>query len=120
MIEPMIKGPAGLDYLQKAFTNRYGSPCDATTSLTLTKSWLTLASADVEREWNEYLDSLSALPDTQATSPQRIPPTTLRTGGSVSVTLRTRSLGDTTAGMKINSRKYIEKRPYVMRIKFFS
>lgn len=98
MIEPMIKGPAGLDYLQKAFTNRYGSPSDATTSLTLTKSWLTLASADVEREWNEYLDSLSTLPDTQATSPQRIPPTTLRTGGSVSVTLRTRSLGATTAG----------------------
>lgn len=105
MIEPMIQGPAGLDYLQKAFTNRYGPPSDASTSLHLTKSWLTLARVDVEREWDEYLNSLSTLPDTQATSPQGIPPTTLRTGGSASVMSRTRILEPTTTGMMLETVK---------------
>lgn len=97
MIEPMIKGPAGLDYLQTAFTKRYGSASDASTSLPLTKSWLSSVRADVQREWDEYLESLSTLPDIQATSPQGIPSTTLRTGG-VPVTSRTHTLEPTSTG----------------------
>ncbi|XP_021760414.1 uncharacterized protein LOC110725234 [Chenopodium quinoa] len=98
IIEPMIQGPAGLDYLQKAFSNRYGSPSDAFSSLPLTMSWMTSTSTNLEREWDEYLDSLSTLPDIQVTSPQGIPPTTLRTGGSFSVLSRIRSLVPTTTG----------------------
>ncbi|KAL2893496.1 T-complex protein 11-like protein [Bienertia sinuspersici] len=98
MIEPMIKGPAGFDYLQKAFVNRYGPASDASNSLPLTKSWLTTVSADVEREWDEHLDSLLTLPDSEATSAQGIPSTTLRTGGGVSVTSRTCSLELTSTG----------------------
>lgn len=96
MIEPMIKGPAGLDYLQKAFTERYGPPSDSSTSLPVTKSWLNLVRTDVDQEWDEHLDALSTLPDTRETSSQGEAPTTLRTGGSV--TLGRHSVEPTSAG----------------------
>lgn len=97
MIEPMIKGPAGLEYLRKAFSNRYGPPSDAFTSLPVTKSWLSQVRTNAEQEWGEYVDSLSTLP-TRATPPEGILPTTLRTGGSVSVTSRMHPLGPTATG----------------------
>ncbi|KAJ8442860.1 hypothetical protein Cgig2_022226 [Carnegiea gigantea] len=98
MIEPVIKGPAGLEYLRKAFSSRYGPPPDCITSLPLTKSWLSRVRTDAEQEWREYVDSVSTLP-TKATPPQGIPSTALRTGGNVSATSRMRSLGPATTGL---------------------
>ncbi|KAI3752852.1 hypothetical protein L2E82_24891 [Cichorium intybus] len=40
IMEPLIKGPAGLEYLGKAFTERFGQPSDALTRLPLTLRWL--------------------------------------------------------------------------------
>ncbi|XP_042482980.1 uncharacterized protein LOC122063328 isoform X2 [Macadamia integrifolia] len=84
MMEPLIKGPAGLEYLRNAFANRYGSPSDALTSLPLTVQWFSSVKPSGEQEWEEHIDSLSAL-STQHTSTSQglLPSTTLRTGGSV-------------------------------------
>lgn len=99
MIEPMIKGPAGLDYLRKGFLTRYGPPSNACTSLPLTKSWLSLVKTNAEQEWAEHMDSLSTLPTTNQTAhTQELLPTTLRTGGSVPVASRMRSLEPIAAG----------------------
>ncbi|XP_077225356.1 uncharacterized protein LOC143858571 [Tasmannia lanceolata] len=90
LMEPLIKGPAGLDYLQKAFADRYGHPSDAVSSLPQTAQWLASLVDDAEQEWNEHKDSLSALAMSHTDSlpsSQGIPPATLRTGGSVSMAL---------------------------------
>ena len=88
MIEPLIKGPAGLEYLKKAFANRYGPPTDANTSLPLTMQWLSSIHSDAEQEWDEYMDSVASLTVNNERSHQGLPPTALRTGGSISVASR--------------------------------
>lgn len=58
-MEPIIKGSAGLEYLQNSFTNRYGSPLDAANALPQTIQWLSLVSNNLEEEWNDHIDSCS-------------------------------------------------------------
>ncbi|XP_059459896.1 uncharacterized protein LOC132189258 isoform X2 [Corylus avellana] len=81
IMEPLIKGPAGLEYMKKAFANRYGSPVNAPTSLPLTRQWLSSVRVVAEEEWDEYRDSQSTMASDARLS-QGLPPTTLRTGGS--------------------------------------
>ncbi|WCJ44190.1 T-complex protein 11 [Euphorbia peplus] len=81
-VEPLIKGPAGVEYLKKSFVNRYGPPTDAQSSLKLTSHWLSSVIPHVEQEWDEYKNSLTALPNSNETS--QVLPTTLRTGGAIS------------------------------------
>ncbi|MCL7026217.1 hypothetical protein MKW94_027960 [Papaver nudicaule] len=84
IMEPIIKGPGGLDYLKKAFGGRYGSPSNVSTSLPLTIQWLSSVRGSAEAEWEEHKDSLSALMASQSRSSQGLPPSTsLRTGGNV-------------------------------------
>ncbi|KAF2290900.1 hypothetical protein GH714_016341 [Hevea brasiliensis] len=83
-VEPLIKGLAGLEYLKNAFANRYGPPTDALSSLTLTRQWLSSVHPIADQEWDEYIDSLSALTSNLGSS-QALLPTTLRTGGTISV-----------------------------------
>ncbi|KAJ4962809.1 hypothetical protein NE237_022748 [Protea cynaroides] len=83
MIEPFIKGPAGLEYLRKAFANHYGSPSDALISLSLTVQWLSSVKPSGELEWEEHTDSLSSLPTRHASSSQGLPSAALKTGGSI-------------------------------------
>lgn len=79
LLEPIIKGSAGLEYLQKAFDVRYGSYSCAADTLTLTKQWLSPLKGIAEDEWAEYVDSLSLLPESHG-----LPPVTfLRAGGSM-------------------------------------
>ncbi|OVA06119.1 T-complex 11 [Macleaya cordata] len=86
IMEPLIKGPAGSEYLKKAFACRYGSPSDASTSLPLTIQWFSSVRGSAEEEWEEHKDSLSALMISHASSSQGLPPSTsLRTGGSISM-----------------------------------
>ncbi|KAL6961961.1 hypothetical protein U1Q18_036920 [Sarracenia purpurea var. burkii] len=94
ILEPFIKGPAGLEYLRKAFTNRYGSPTNAPSSLPLTLHWLSSVHLESEQEWGEYLDSLSALTTSDTKCSLNLPPTTLRTGGSI---LKESKIGATTS-----------------------
>lgn len=84
LIEPFIRGPAGLEYLQKAFSNRYGPLCNASNSLPLTTRWLSSVKPNSEQEWIEHTESLSTLLTPQASHPQGLPSIALRTGGSIS------------------------------------
>ncbi|KAJ4756584.1 T-complex protein 11 [Rhynchospora pubera] len=81
MLEPLVQGTAGIEYLQKAFTERYGSPSDASVSLPLTSQWISSFCGNLEEEWGEYVNSLSALSVENNAQPLVM---TLRTGGVVS------------------------------------
>ncbi|KAE8719377.1 T-complex protein 11, putative isoform 2 [Hibiscus syriacus] len=59
MMEPLLKGPAGLDYLRKAFANRYGSPDDAQSSLPMTIQWLSSVWSCKDQEWGEHQNSVN-------------------------------------------------------------
>ncbi|GLT42740.1 hypothetical protein SLA2020_167260 [Shorea laevis] len=82
MMEPLLKGPAGLDYLRKAFSNRYGSPSDAHTSLPVAMQWVLSVWNCKDQEWEEHKNSLSALIRQESSSQVLVPSVTLKTGGS--------------------------------------
>ncbi|KAF9602130.1 hypothetical protein IFM89_025175 [Coptis chinensis] len=87
LLEPVIQGPAGFEYLRKAFENRFGSPLNASISLPLTVQWILSVWSTVEQAWSEHTDSLSGLSVSHASSSQGLPQTALRTGGSIPVAL---------------------------------
>ncbi|PKA57147.1 hypothetical protein AXF42_Ash002451 [Apostasia shenzhenica] len=80
MLEPVMKGYAGVDFLQRSFTECYGPPSNAAESLTITNKWLSPLKNVVNEEWNEFSDSLSLLPECHALPPSLA----LRTGGNIS------------------------------------
>ncbi|XP_044489318.1 uncharacterized protein LOC123213797 isoform X2 [Mangifera indica] len=82
LMEPLLNGPAGFAYLRKAFANCYGPPSDAYSSLPLTLQWLSSVWTCKDREWDEHMNSLSALARHESVSGRALPSTTLRTGGS--------------------------------------
>ncbi|KAK9169090.1 hypothetical protein Syun_001230 [Stephania yunnanensis] len=127
MLEPFIKGPAGLDYLGKAFTDHYGQLESTSTSLPLTRSWLPLVWHTAEQEWKYYLDSLSVQTTTHGSSIHGFPLTTLRAGGIVSSdeAIETAKLialkkgcnipyGDATAAIKVAKRPKNERKLIVV------
>ena len=85
LMEPLLKGPASLDYLRSAFSNRYGSPSEANASLPSTRRWLLSVWNCKNQEWEEHLSSSSALASCDSSSQGRPPSTTLRSGGSILV-----------------------------------
>lgn len=82
MLEPILKGPAALDYLRKAFTKRYGLPSVAMTTLPLTWQWIFSVKYSIDQEFNEHKEALSGVESGQD---RFLPSATLRTGGSFSV-----------------------------------
>ncbi|KAG8650262.1 hypothetical protein MANES_07G019200v8 [Manihot esculenta] len=82
LMEPLLKGPAGLDYLRKAFANHYGSYSDARASLPLTMRWLSSVRNCGDQEWEEHTNLLSTLINQGSSSQEFLPSITLRTGGS--------------------------------------
>ncbi|GER26625.1 T-complex protein 11 [Striga asiatica] len=92
MLEPLLKGPEALYYLGKAFTAHYGQPLNALSALPLTKNWLLTSRQGKDEEWNEHKNLLSELTKKdEKSSPNYLPSTTLRTGGSSLVKLTTGS-----------------------------
>ncbi|RDX93367.1 T-complex protein 11-like protein 1, partial [Mucuna pruriens] len=81
LMESLVKGSAGLDYLRNAFVNKYGSPSDANTTLPSTMRWLSSVWNCKDREWEEHVSSSSALASNS--SQEWLPSTTLRTGGNI-------------------------------------
>ncbi|XP_037446597.1 uncharacterized protein LOC119316384 isoform X1 [Triticum dicoccoides] len=77
LLKPIIKGSGGVEYLQKAFADRYGSRSNALVSLTSTIQWISTSKDMVEEEWNEYVSSLQILPTSDNVQPLV---TTLRAG----------------------------------------
>ncbi|KAL4580724.1 hypothetical protein LXL04_016926 [Taraxacum kok-saghyz] len=83
ILEPLLKGPTGLEYLTKAFEKLYGPPSESSVRLPLTKSWLSSLLPCKDQEWSEHKILLS---DERTV----LPSTALRTGGAFS----SRSSGD--------------------------
>ncbi|XP_026388394.1 uncharacterized protein LOC113283376 [Papaver somniferum] len=93
IMEPLIKGPAGLEYLRKAFTSRHGLPDDASNALPLTLRWFSSLQVSAHQEWKEHNDSLSSLTARGDSSSQNLfPMVTLRTGGSVSLSSQSQQI----------------------------
>ncbi|CAI9287157.1 unnamed protein product [Lactuca saligna] len=88
IMEPLLKGPAGLEYLGKAFAKRFGQPSDALTCLPLTFRWLSSLGSTYNQEWSDHKQTLEALPSQKEVV---VPSTALRTGGSFSNGLQTSS-----------------------------
>ncbi|CAN6275744.1 unnamed protein product [Urochloa humidicola] len=82
LMQPIIKGSAGVEYLQKAFTDRYGPPDNASASLPLTLQWISSSKNIVEEEWSQHSDSLSLMPSA-GQAPVLVP--VLRAGHGASV-----------------------------------
>ncbi|XP_006648736.1 uncharacterized protein LOC102721810 [Oryza brachyantha] len=80
LLEPIIKGSGGVEYLQKAFADRYGSPSNASAALRSTALWISTSKDTVEVEWNEHINSFSILPATDNAQPLVA---TLRSGHGV-------------------------------------
>ncbi|RLN07810.1 uncharacterized protein C2845_PM11G07900 [Panicum miliaceum] len=85
LLEPIIKGSGGVEYLQKSFADRYGSPSDALASLPSTACWISSMKDIVEEQWNEHASSLSILPAADHVQPLVA---TLRSGLAVPGQLR--------------------------------
>ncbi|MCD7451482.1 hypothetical protein HAX54_012151 [Datura stramonium] len=82
LLEPLIKGPAGFEYLRSSFSNRYGPPIEAPISLPLVKQWLSSVMLVAEQEWDDHLNSLSSLRLSTGVHSLEKAPITLRAGGS--------------------------------------
>ncbi|CAN6584543.1 unnamed protein product [Malus baccata var. baccata] len=82
LMEPLLKGPTGVQYLRKAFADRHGSPSDANTSLPLTAQWLSTVWDCKDQEWQEHTISCSTLTSGDNPSQGFVPTTSLRSGGS--------------------------------------
>ncbi|KAK8477766.1 hypothetical protein V6N11_048175 [Hibiscus sabdariffa] len=82
LMEPLLKGPAALDYLMKGFTNRYGSPSDANSSLPLSMQWLSSVWNCKDLEWGEHQNSMSTLKANDTLSQELFTSITLKTGGN--------------------------------------
>uniref|UniRef100_A0A3Q7GYK2 T-complex protein 11 n=1 Tax=Solanum lycopersicum TaxID=4081 RepID=A0A3Q7GYK2_SOLLC len=82
LLEPLIKGPAGFEYLRSSFSNRYGPPTEALISLPLVKQWLSSVMLVAVQEWDDHLSSLSSLRLSSGAHSSEKAPITLRAGGS--------------------------------------
>lgn len=91
LMEPMLKGLSGIEYLRSAFSNRFGYPSDAATGLPLTSQWLSSVKSGIDQEWSEHTTSLSSIASQESSSQGFLPSTVLRTGGSFLVKSNTSS-----------------------------
>ncbi|XP_024979522.1 uncharacterized protein LOC112516611 isoform X1 [Cynara cardunculus var. scolymus] len=89
IMEPLLKGPAGLEYLGKAFAKRFGPPSDASTRLPWTMRWLSSVGPSYDQDWSDHTQILSGLQGGSPSEKFVMPSTALRTGGSFSSGLQT-------------------------------
>ncbi|CAE6128878.1 unnamed protein product [Arabidopsis arenosa] len=104
LLEPLLKGPAGLEYLKKSFSSRHGSPDQASSSLPLTKRWLLSVRGEAEREWKEHQDALSAVTNNHSGS-SGLPSTTMRTGGNISSVSKVNTPSSSFPGIELSECK---------------
>ncbi|CAN6181984.1 unnamed protein product [Urochloa humidicola] len=74
--QTIVRG--GLEYLQRAFADRYGLPANASAALPLTLQFVSSSKSVAEQEWREHSEALSALPS--AGRAPAIVPVVLRAG----------------------------------------
>lgn len=86
LVEPLVKGAAGFDYLKNAFARHYGPPSNASTALPLTMRWLSSVWDGKDEEWQEHRNALLELTRSHGGLSQiLIPSNTLRTGGTMTI-----------------------------------
>ncbi|KAF9685015.1 hypothetical protein SADUNF_Sadunf03G0010300 [Salix dunnii] len=105
MMEPLLTGPAALDYLRKAFANHCGSDSDACKSLPLTMQWLSSVNNSEGQEWEEHKNFLFALKSHDSSSRGFVPLTTLRTGGSFLVKTNESVIGSSSVASETDSQQ---------------
>lgn len=91
-MQQIIKESAGVEYLQKAFADRYGPPETAPASLSLTLQWILTSKNIAEEEWSEHSDCLSVM-SAAGQAPALVP--VLRSGHGAPVGQPSPSAGDT-------------------------
>nr|GMD74111.1 uncharacterized protein LOC109175489 [Ipomoea batatas] len=99
-LEPYIKGPAGVEYLRNAFFNRNGPPSKAYASLPMVKELLSALISEFENDWNDHLNSLSALGLSNERYSQDEAPSTLRAGCGIFREPKKNVITSTTAGVE--------------------
>lgn len=92
MMQQIIKESAGVEYLQKSFSDRYGPPENASASLPLTLQWILTSKNIAEVEWSEHSDCLSIMPSA-GQAPGLVP--VLRAGHGAPVGQPSSSAADT-------------------------
>ncbi|KAL8242403.1 hypothetical protein R6Q59_012705 [Mikania micrantha] len=95
IVEPLLSGPAGLEYLGKAFAKRFGSPSEACIRLPLTMRWLSSLGPTYDQDWSDHNRVLSGLQDGSPSEKIVVPSTALKSGGSFSNGLRPTSVSVT-------------------------
>ncbi|XAR56338.1 hypothetical protein NMG60_11036783 [Bertholletia excelsa] len=86
IMEPLLKGPVGLDYLRNAFANHHGPPSEALTALPLAKRWLSSVKDSKDQEWHEHTSAVSeVMRNHESSSSRLLSSSTLRTGGNVAL-----------------------------------
>ncbi|KAJ6711400.1 TESTIS-SPECIFIC PROTEIN PBS13 T-COMPLEX 11 [Salix purpurea] len=105
MMGPLLTGPAGLDYLRKAFANHYGSDLDACISLPLIMQWLSSVKNSEDQEWEEHQNSLFSLKSHDSSSQVSVPFTTLRTGGSFLFKTNGSAMGSTSVASETDNQQ---------------
>ncbi|KAJ6706616.1 hypothetical protein OIU79_011113 [Salix purpurea] len=105
MMEPLLTGPAALDYLRKAFANHCGSDSDACNSLPKTMQWLSSVNDSEGQEWEEHKNSLFALKSHDSSSQGFVPLTTLRTGGSFLVKTNESVIGSSSVASETDNQQ---------------
>ncbi|XP_071713927.1 uncharacterized protein [Rutidosis leptorrhynchoides] len=88
-MEPLLKGPAGLEYLRKAFEKHFGPPSDASARLPLTRRWLSSVGPTFDQIWSDHKRIVTSLQDDSPSDRVVLPVTTLRTGVTSSNGLQT-------------------------------
>eukprot|EP01018_Ginkgo_biloba_P001447 Gb_12075 [translate_table: standard] len=67
-LTPLIQGPAGVEYMQKAFTAHYGPSSRAISNLPQTVQWLVQVKQSIEEERDDFNASVEAFKSTQSSS----------------------------------------------------
>ncbi|GLJ29643.1 hypothetical protein SUGI_0584480 [Cryptomeria japonica] len=68
-IAPLIQGPAGVEYIQKLFTDHYGPSSTATSMLPRTVKWLSEVRECIEKERNDFNDLVEVFKCSQSNVP---------------------------------------------------
>ncbi|RLM74793.1 uncharacterized protein C2845_PM15G08880 [Panicum miliaceum] len=73
VMQPIVRGSTGVEYLQKAFADRHAPPANASASLPLTLQFISASKSVAEQEWSEHSECLSAMPSSAGQAPALVP-----------------------------------------------
>ncbi|XP_073270734.1 uncharacterized protein [Primulina huaijiensis] len=108
MLEPFLKGPEALRFLEKSFTSHFGLPSNALNALPLTIKWLSFARDGRDEELNDHQKSVSDLTTRPESLSNFLPSATLRTGGNFLVKMSGKQVDASSTSSDTNYLEIIE------------